>query len=99
MGRYVFVTNDICFVIGAFNLYDLDHDGFITRTEMHNIVEAIYQMVVSTIITNTVGFFDFLSFFHILSSDHHDKSALFQYFCAIFVFVPLFWAEIIVSQI
>lgn len=34
--------------IGAFRLYDVDNDGFITRDEMYNIVDAIYQMVVST---------------------------------------------------
>ena len=32
---------------GAFRLYDVDNDGFITRAEMYNIVEAICQMVVS----------------------------------------------------
>lgn len=32
---------------GAFKLYDVDNDGFITRAEMYNIVDAIYQMVVS----------------------------------------------------
>lgn len=32
---------------GAFRLYDVDNDGFITRDEMYNIVDAIYQMVVS----------------------------------------------------
>lgn len=35
-------------VSGAFRLYDVDNDGFITRDEMYNIVDAIYQMVVST---------------------------------------------------
>jgi Ca2+-binding EF-hand superfamily protein len=35
------------FVSGAFRLYDVDNDGFITRDEMYNIVDAIYQMVVS----------------------------------------------------
>jgi len=34
-------------ITGAFKLYDVDNDGFITRTEMYNIVDAIYQMVVS----------------------------------------------------
>lgn len=34
--------------IGAFRLYDVDNDGFITRDEMYNIVDAIYQMVVSS---------------------------------------------------
>lgn len=36
------------FFAGAFRLYDVDNDGFITRDEMYNIVDAIYQMVVST---------------------------------------------------
>lgn len=35
---------------GAFRLYDVDNDGFITRDEMYNIVDAIYQMVVSEIL-------------------------------------------------
>ena len=30
---------------GAFNLYDLDQDGCITRDEMVDIVDAIYCMV------------------------------------------------------
>ncbi|KAF4524667.1 hypothetical protein B566_EDAN012249, partial [Ephemera danica] len=29
----------------AFRLYDVDNDGYITREEMYNIVDAIYQMV------------------------------------------------------
>ena len=32
---------------GAFRLYDVDNDGYITRQEMFDIVDAIYQMVVS----------------------------------------------------
>lgn len=34
---------------GAFKLYDVDNDGYITRHEMYNIVDAIYQMVVREI--------------------------------------------------
>lgn len=30
---------------GAFKLYDVDNDGYITREEMYNIVDAIYQML------------------------------------------------------
>ena len=31
--------------LGAFRLYDVDNDGYITRQEMYDIVDAIYQMV------------------------------------------------------
>ena len=37
----------VLFILGAFRLYDVDNDGYITRQEMYNIVEAIYQMGVS----------------------------------------------------
>lgn len=30
---------------GAFKLYDVDNDGFITRDEMYDIVGAIYEML------------------------------------------------------
>ncbi|KYN27137.1 Frequenin-1 [Trachymyrmex cornetzi] len=36
----------------AFRLYDVDNDGFITRDEMYNIVDAIYQMVSNYFLTN-----------------------------------------------
>ena len=42
--------NLIVAVLGAFRLYDVDNDGFITREEMYNIVDAIYQMVVSKLL-------------------------------------------------
>ena len=36
------------FHLGAFRLYDVDNDGYITRKEMYDIVDAIYQMVVGS---------------------------------------------------
>ncbi|XP_013792834.2 frequenin-1-like, partial [Limulus polyphemus] len=32
-------------LVWAFKLYDVDNDGSITREEMYNIVDAIYQML------------------------------------------------------
>lgn len=31
--------------LGAFKLYDVDNDGYITREEMYDIVGAIYEML------------------------------------------------------
>ena len=41
------ITDSVC-PIGAFNLYDIDGDGEITRDEMFEIVDAIYCMMVCT---------------------------------------------------
>jgi Ca2+-binding EF-hand superfamily protein len=41
------VRNSNTSFLGAFRLYDVDNDGYITRQEMYDIVDAIYQMVVS----------------------------------------------------
>ena len=40
---------------GAFRLYDVDNDGYITRQEMYDIVDAIYQMVVSTTFISNIS--------------------------------------------
>lgn len=47
--KFIYI-NIIFDILGAFRLYDVDNDGFITRDEMYNIVDAIYQMVVSYIL-------------------------------------------------
>ena len=51
---------------GAFRLYDVDNDGYITRQEMYDIVDAIYQMVVgyySPLSNKRVYMLKFLAFF------------------------------------
>ena len=54
-------SNYCCFrFAGAFRLYDVDNDGYITRKEMYDIVDAIYQMVLSSLTTKWLmgrGFF------------------------------------------
>ncbi|KFP19289.1 Neuronal calcium sensor 1, partial [Egretta garzetta] len=42
-------TSVLVCLAGAFKLYDLDNDGYITRNEMLDIVDAIYQMVGNTV--------------------------------------------------
>lgn len=49
----------LIFFPGAFRLYDVDNDGYITRDEMYNIVDAIYQMVVRTWPSTSFSFFNY----------------------------------------
>lgn len=51
MFAYYYLLNFFGYFSGAFRLYDVDNDGYITREEMYNIVDAIYQMVVSRVQT------------------------------------------------
>ena len=34
------------FLTGSFRLYDINHDGYISRDEMISVVDSIYRMVV-----------------------------------------------------
>ena len=40
----IWSTRFLNFILGAFDLYDIDGDGSITRSEMYKIVKAIYAM-------------------------------------------------------
>ena len=44
--------NQVFFISGAFQLYDLNHDGVVTRREMLDVVRAVYQMLVSMIMSD-----------------------------------------------
>ena len=35
------------YILGAFQLYDADSDGFITHKEMYDVMEAVYRMEVN----------------------------------------------------
>ena len=35
------------YITGSFKLYDINHDGYISKEEMMAIVDSIYKMVVS----------------------------------------------------
>lgn len=51
--KIIYICSMVVLYVGAFRLYDVDNDGYITREEMYNIVDAIYQMVVSNGITDS----------------------------------------------
>lgn len=42
---FIRFANNLLFPLGAFKLYDVDNDGYITREEMYDIVGAIYEML------------------------------------------------------
>ena len=59
---------EIMNILGAFRLYDLDNDGTITKTEMTQIVEAIFSMVGNQkdqMPNEARGFNDYYRWYHI----------------------------------
>ncbi len=43
---HVIMDSSSFFLAGSFRLYDINHDGYISRDEMISVVDSIYKMVV-----------------------------------------------------
>ena len=49
---YIYIYTYICYsmhynITGSFKLYDINHDGYISKEEVTTIVDAFYKMIVS----------------------------------------------------
>lgn len=45
LAQHAHTHKNLVRLVGAFKLYDVDNDGYITREEMYDIVGAIYEML------------------------------------------------------